>query len=521
MPSRSLLAPFAASAVVLLSAACRAQEVAADLVLRGGRVLDGTGTEAIAADVAVAAGRIVAVGAFAVAGAPEPEIVDCRGLVVAPGFIDLHNHSDRSVLQQRNRPCANYLLQGCTTLVTGNCGGGRLDVAAFLAEVDAAGLGANVAHLVPHGDLRREVMGEAARAASGEEVARMAEGLETGLRAGAFGMSTGLYYLPGIHAETAELVALGRVLARHGALYASHLRHEDVRLLESVDELLRIGREGGCAVHLSHFKARGKDAWGLVREAAARIGRARADGLRVTADQYPYTAASSSLAAYLVPGWARAGGAAALRARLDAPADAARIRAAMLANLERYDRIHLAGFAAEPGWAGRSLVELAAAQERAPVDLAIDVLRRGGASVVNHAMSEEDVRFLMSLPWVATASDGSVQVPGPTRPHPRSYGTFPRKLGRCVREGAIGLAAAVRSATGLPADVLGLADRGYVREGLVADLVVFDADAIVDRATFEEPFAAPEGVVHVFVAGVAAVRDGGQTAARPGRALRR
>ena len=498
---------------------CSTTSVTADLVLRGGQLLDGSGGEARRADIALIGDRIVAIGDLVAADGAA--VIDCRGLTIAPGFIDLHNHSDRSVLQSRNQPCTNYLTQGCTTMVTGNCGSGRLDIAKFLDEVDAAALGANIVHLVPHGELRRAVMDDAARHACAAEMADMATKLEAGLRAGAWGMSTGLYYVPGVFADTRELVHLGKVLARHDALYATHMRHEDVRIMDSIDELLRIGRDGGCAVHLSHFKARGKDAWGLVKEVADRIELARSAGVRVTADQYPYTAASSSLQAYLVPGWARQGGAGAMRRRLDDPDDGPRIRAAMSSNLERYDRIHLASFAEEPGWVGRSLAELAESQRHDPIDVALEVLRRGGASVVNHAMSEDDVRLVMALPWVAVASDGSVQVPGHNRPHPRSYGTFARRLGPYVRNGTTRLPAAIRSATGLPADILGLKDRGYLRVGFRADIVVFDADRIADRATFDAPFEHAVGIRHVFVNGAAAVRDGQPTGARAGRALRK
>ena len=498
-----------------------ADPVTADVVLEGGEIHDGTGRPGVIGDVAIRGGQIVAVGTFR-AKSVEWRL-DCRGLVVMPGAIDLHNHSDRQVVDAKTRACINYLMQGCTTMVTGNCGSGPVDVGEYYSKINQAGAGANVVHLLPQGSLRREVVGTDRRAATTEELQEMVRLAEKAMADGAWGMSTGLIYVPGTYADTDELVALARVVARHNGIYASHIRNENVRLLKAVDEAMEIGRRARLPVHVSHFKSSGRESWGLVRRAAERIAAARKAGQVVTADQYPYVASSTSLDATVIPTWARAGGRKELIRRLDDKEIGRKIRTAIAENLSRKDNgrvLKIARYSPRSDWVGKSVAEIAEGEKLTTVEVAVQVARNGGAAIVNFSMSEEDVRHIMQVRWVATASDGRAYLPGADRPHPRSYGTFARKLGHyAIREKVLGLPAAVRSMTGLPAEILGLKDRGVLRVGTVADIAVFDPKAIRDAATFEDPHQYSEGFRYVFVNGRPAVFRGKPTGALAGRAV--
>ena len=498
------------------------QPVDADLLLKGGIVFDGTGSEGVEGDVAIRDGRIVAVGRFQ--AGKVVDVIDCSGLVVAPGFIDLHNHSDRQVIASETRAVVNYLTQGCTTVVTGNCGSGPVDVGEYYAQIDAAGAGTNVAHLLPQGSLRDAVLGLDNRKATAEEMEKMGRLADQAMRDGAWGMSTGLIYVPSAYADTEEIVAIGKVIGAHGGIYASHIRNEGTGLLDAIAEAIEIGRRAQLPVHVSHLKSSGIQAWGLIRRAADQIEEARAGGLRVTADQYPYTASSTSLGALLLPASARAGGDEALKQRLEDPQQEAEVRAHIAASLEERTEkapIRIAAYRPRPDWAGKTLRGIAKEEGRDPVDIAIEISRNGGAGAVSFGMNEEDVRFGMTLPWVATASDGSAKVPSSTRPHPRSYGTFPRKIGfYAIAEQALPLAQAIRSCSGLPADILGMTDRGYLREGAFADIAVFDPKQVRDTATYDDPHQYSTGVRYVFVAGEPAVYRGTPTGALAGRALR-
>jgi N-acyl-D-aspartate/D-glutamate deacylase len=491
-----------------------------DLLVAGGTLIDGTGGPPFRGDVGVRNGRIAAVGDLA--GSTAARRIDATGKTVAPGFIDLHNHADDALRDPATRQAANYLLQGCTTLVTGNCGYGPIDARAYYDALESQGIGVNVAHLLPHGSLREAVVGSARRPPSATELARMEHLADVAMADGAWGMSTGLQYVPGSFADKDELIAVARRVGRRGGIYASHIRDEGDRLLESLEEAVEIGRSAEIRVHIAHFKATKQRNWGLVRGAARLIEQARGSGLRITADQYPYDASSTSLLAMLLPDEEREGGDAAVLARLADPAGAPRLRSVVAESLRERGRILLATCPRRPEWIGREIHAVAAAEGRDPVDVALEAAQGGDVMAVNFGMDEQDVRFVMQLPWVATASDGTSRIDDGSRPHPRSFGTFPRKLGfYAVREQVVTLPFAVRSATGLPADILGIADRGYVRVGAVADLVVFDHEALVDRATYEAPYAAPDGVAWVVIGGEAAVAEGRPTPKLLGRPLRR
>lgn len=510
--------------ILCLSAAVShaAEPVDADVLLRGGTVYDGIGGEGVVGDVAIRGDRIVAVGTFDTGAVGR--VIDCKGMVVCPGFIDLHNHSDRPIIDSRTRGNVNFLTQGCTTVVTGNCGGGHVDVGEYFAQIDVAGAGTNTVHLLPQGSLRSAVMGTENRAPSSEELEKMKELADRAMRDGAYGMSTGLIYVPGTYATTDEIVEIAKVVAAHGGIYASHIRNEAQELLAAVREAIEIGRRAGLAVHISHFKASRPVVWGLVHEAAAVVEEARKEGLRVTADQYPYIASSTSLEAMMIPTSARAGGQKALLARLDDPEAVKGIREYIAEQMQqRGDRapLRIARYRARPEWMGKSLREIAAAEQRGVDEIVFEITRNGGASAVSFGMSEEDVRYVMQLPWVATASDGSARLPADDKPHPRNYGTFPRKIGRyAIEEKVVSPAQAIRSSTGLPADILSITDRGYLKAGAYADVIVFDQAEFRDVATFDEPHQYSHGLRYVFVNGQPAVHEGVPTGALAGRALR-
>jgi N-acyl-D-amino-acid deacylase len=547
----------AAAAVAGLAAGRPPRVVAApafDLVIRGGTLLDGTGAPAFPADVGLVGDAIAALGEIA----PEQarRVLDAAGLHVAPGFIDIHTHSDPEVLAY---PTADSrALQGVTTELAGNCGSsaaplaGRgvaeriaewkrddiaadwTDVSSYLDRVEKAGIAVNHALLAGHGTLRSSAVGDVDRALSAEEARAVARALEEALDQGAFGLSTGLEYVPGRYTPTAEIVALVRLVARRGGLYASHIRNEEARLLEAVAEAIEVGRASGARVEIAHLKAAGESNWPKQGAALDLVESARRDGVAVLADAYPYTAYSTGLTTFM-EGWAREGGTDAMLARFSDKEARARIAREVEAQVSvdpgSWERVVVSRVRTERNRAatvGRSLVEIGASWGLEPVDAYLRLLEEEETAVsfVGHGMSPENVERVLRHPLVMIGSDGSSMAPvgeaAKARPHPRSYGTFPRVLGFYARErGLFDLPTAVRKMTSLPADQVGLADRGRLARGKKADLVVFDAARVRDTATFDDPHRYPEGVVHVLVNGVAVVERGRHTGARPGRALRK
>jgi len=510
---------------LLKAAMSKAEEaIVVDVLLRNGWIMDGTGSEAYQGDVGVRSDKIVGVGTFD-ADTTNAIVLDCEGLTISPGFIDLHNHSDTGILDKLTRANLNFLWQGCTTIVTGNCGSGPTDVKKYYDQIDELGAGTNVMHLIPQGSVRGDVLGTSRRKPDDGEMARIAKLVDSGMRDGAWGMSTGLIYVPSSYADTDELVAQATIVADYRGIYVSHMRGEGTGLLDSVDELLEIGERAGLPVHASHFKSSGQDAWGLVRAAAEKMEAARAAGQIVTADQYPYIASSTSLSATLVPTWAREGGKSAMAKRLTSDDDGPGLRDRIQKTLDKKEggrAIRIARFSKRPDWVGRDLLVIAESEKTTALEVALTVLTNGDASIVNFSMTEDDVRFVMQLPWVATASDGRAARPGTDKPHPRFYGTFPRKIGHySVREKTLPVEKAVRSATLLPANILGLADRGQLKPGLVADIIVWDRDEFIDQATFDEPHQYATGLKHSLVNGYLAIRNAQATGALAGKSIRK
>lgn len=498
------------------------QVVEADAVLKNATIYDGTDQPGKVGDLAIKGDKVVAIGKFKVRG--DAKVIDCTGLVLTPGFIDLHTHSDNPLTQNATRSNLNYLKQGVTTVVTGNCGMGPADVEPYFTKLEKGGIGSNVIHQIPHNSVRQKIMGNVNRAPTDKELLAMENLVEEGMKAGACGMATGLYYNPGAYAKTDELVALSKVAAKYDGLYASHIRDEGETVLDSIEEVLTIARRAGIRVHVSHIKVWSRRAWGKAADVIAMIRRERAKGLQVTADQYPYAASSTSLLATVVPSRFREGTNKELIERLDDPDAGPRLKKAIQDHLNDQNggqALQIATYAKKPGWQGKNLVAIAEQEKKSPLDITLEILRNGGASIVIFAMREEDIRLFMKESFVATASDGSSMVPGMNVPHPRNYGCFPRKIGRyAIEEKVIGLEQAIRSASGLPADILKLSQRGYLKAGNFADVVVFDPKTFRDAATYEQPHQYATGVRYLFVNGKLVLNEGRYDGELAGRILR-
>jgi len=531
-----------------------------DLVIKNGIVIDGTGSPGYRADVGIQGDRIAGVGELGSSGA---RILDAEGCVVAPGFIDIHSHTDELVLA--NPTCESKLTQGVTTEVSGNCGdsaaprGGRQnlednadwlsrfgiepdwgDMSSFLARLDRLPMSINFATLVGHGTIRAAVVGYDDRPPTEDELAEMCRVAEESVKVGAFGVSSGLIYPPGCYAKTEELIELCRATAGLGGIYATHMRSEASRLVEAVEESIGIGREAGVGVQISHHKACGRTYWGLVNDSLAVIDKARAEGLNVWADQYPYVATHTGLG-IMLPAWAHDGGTPAMLARLSDPDQRHKIREAMLqdmstgylANSGGWETVVISSVRDEQNrfCEGLSIAEIAAKLGKHPVDAAIDLLasENGGVAMMHFVINEKDVETVMRHPAVLIGSDAGARIStgplGRGKPHPRAYGTFARVLGKYVREdGVLTLEEAVAKMTGRTARRLGLSERGVLADGYYADVTVFDPARISDEATFAEPHRVASGVRYVLVNGALALDDGSivELGDRgPGRVLRR
>jgi len=508
---------------VIVGLSARARQLAPqpfDLLILNGRVLDGSGNPWLREDLGIRGERIVARGRLA--GATATRTIDAQGLIVAPGFIDVHSHASGSLARESLRDGTGLLAQGITTVVLNPDGGGPVDVGAQRKTLESGGVGVNAALLVGHGSVRGAVMGSARRAPTPDELARMTDLVRVAVADGAVGLSSGLFYEPGRNAALEEVIALARVA---GGVYTSHIRDEgnyDIGVVASVREVIRVAEEAGVRGVVTHIKALGPDSWGLSKTIIADINAARARGVEVWADQYPYEASSTSLGAAVLPG---PSGPEALKARLAEPYSKDELLKEVTENIRRRGgpaSIVIASGRDAPGLAGQHLQQIAEARSVTPAEAAIDILMGGGASIVSFNMSEADIAAFMQQPWTMTSSDGDLSVPGPSRPHPRGHGAFARKLSVYVRErGVITLEDAVRAATSLPARVFGFADRGELREGAFADVIVFDPAGVKDLATYTNPHQHATGMRWVLVNGRVAVEDGAATGALAGRVLRK
>ncbi|MDA2930345.1 D-aminoacylase [Acidobacteria bacterium AH-259-O06] len=497
-----------------------------DVLIRGGRIVDGAGNPWFRGDVAIRGDRIVAMGHLPRAMAKRT--IDAAGQIVAPGFIDMHNHSRREMFEVPNGE--NYIRQGATTIIEGNDGSSPLPLKPFFEKIEQSKLAINCGSFIGHGSIRREVIGSVDRKATPQEMDQMRRLVKQGMEQGALGISSGLFYIPGAFAPTEELIELSKVAAEYGGIYISHMRDEAAGLLESVRETIEIGEKGGLPTQMTHHKAIGAANWGRSLDSLKRVEEARARGVDVSIDQYPYTASYTGTAA-LFPQWAQEGGREKLLARLKDPATRARIKADIAERI-KLDRgggdpknVQLSLCDWDPGLDGKTLADVTRDRGREvtfenAAETAMEIQQAGGCKAVYHAMQEQDVERIMQYPGTMIASDGGILIFGKGVPHPRNYGTFPRVLGRYVREKRIlRLEDAVRKMTSLPAQRVGLFDRGLLRPGMKADIAIFDPDKVIDRAQFGKPHQYAEGVSYVLVNGVLVLDNGKMTDARPGAVL--
>jgi N-acyl-D-amino-acid deacylase len=532
MPSRFLrrlaggLLVALASIAPTAGAQGRAPAPSFDILIRHGRVLDGSGNPWVRADVGIRGDRIAAIGDLA--GATAPTIIMADSLYVAPGFIDTHSHAGESIARPALSGAQQLLAQGLTTVFANPDGGGPVDLAAQRAAFEKNPLGVNIAQMIGHGAVRGAVLGMQDRAPTPAELKQMEALVQRGFDEGAFGFSSGPFYAPGSYSKTDELVDLTRIAAKYHAPYQSHIRDESdytVGLLAAVEEVITIAREAHTRGIVTHVKALGPDVWGFSAAIVQRIDRARDEGVEVFADQYPYDASSTSLSAALVPRWAQVGGTAAFRARIADSVQRAKMIPEMRQNLARRGgaaRLQVASYGPDASLDGTTLAAIAAARHADPIETALALLAKGDVSVVSFNMLDEDIERLMVQPWTMTSSDGALIAFGSGMPHPRGNGAFSRKIRKYVVEDhVVTLPAAIRSMTSLPATVFNLPDRGVLRAGAFADVVVFDLTKVKDVATYEKPHQMSEGMVDVLVNGHFAIRDGSFTTDRAGRVLRR
>ena len=497
-----------------------------DLIIRGGKVVDGSGNPWYHADIAIKNDRIAEIGQLS--NHETKRVIDAHGLVEAPGFIDPHTHALRGIFEVPNAESA--LLQGVTTLTEGNDGSSPYPIDRHYADIDNLRISPNWAVFVGQGTIRQRVIGFGLRKATPDEMERMKQMVRDAMEQGALGISTGLFYVPGSFTSTEEVIELSKVAAEYNGIYISHIREEAAQLIDSVQETIRIGEEANIPVQITHHKVIGVENWGASIESLRLVDEARKRGVDVTIDQYPYTASQTSINA-LIPQWAQAGGREEMLSRINSAETYSTIKNEVVAKI-LYDRgggdpknVFISRNSWDPDMAGKNLAELAidAGLEPTPenaADVVFDIIRGGGATAVYHAIGPEDVDRIMQHPATAIGSDGPVGVFGEGAPHPRQYGTFARVLGLYVRERKIlSLEEAIRKMSSQSARRLGIHDRGLITKGYFADIAIFDPDEIIDKATFENPHQYAIGTKFVLVNGTVVVENGQHTGARPGRIL--
>lgn len=511
------------SLLLLLSQHFMAQEY--DLIIRKATIYNGMGEEPKVQDIAINKDKIVFIGDLSDKTAIKT--IDANYKAVAPGFIDTHAHIENI----REFPTAESAMrQGVTFLLGGADGGGPEDFPSYLDSLKKLDLGVNVGYQVGHNSIRERVMGTENRKPTKDELVRMQELVAEAMNNGAFGLSTGLTYVPGTYSETEEVIALAKTAAKYGGFYSSHIRDESLQLLEAVAETIEIAQKAKITVVLSHHKALGAGMWGASENTLKMVDSANAAGLDVRIDQYPYTASSTGISA-LIPSWARSGGTESFKERLQNKKLRDSIEKGIFYNIvhvrvgKELNRLQFRKFSWKPELQGKTMLDWLEMENLEPtpvnaVGLVIQAQVNGGAQMIYHVMHEDDVNRIMQHPKTMIASDGKLSQPGENHPHPRSYGTFPRVLGKYAREkNVISLSAAIKKMTSMPADLLGLTDRGKIMEGCIADLVIFNSEQITDKASFEEPHQYPQGIETVIINGKVSLVNNKLTGANPGKLI--
>ena len=498
----------------------------ADILIKNGKILDGTGNSWFYGDMAIQNGKIIAIGKLGKWTATKN--IDATGLIVSPGFIDVHTHIEGD---ERKQPTAdNFIYDGVTTVVTGNCGLSQVNIGSYFSMLDSLKTSVNVASLIGHNDVRKAAMGSANRDPSEAEMKKMESIVEQAMKDGAVGLSTGLIYIPGTYSKTEEVVRLAKVASKYNGVYASHMRNEGDSVTQAIEEALHIGREAKIPVEISHFKLSGQQNWGRSKETVPMIMKAREEGLDVTIDQYPYTASSTSLST-LLPDWVLADGQDSIKARLSRPEIRKEVMQYMLKKLKKrklknFSYPVVASYRPDSLFNGKSIEEVnlikgkkhKASEEAETI---IEMMEQGGAGMIFHGMSDKDVKAIMQYPFNMFASDASIRIYGSGNPHPRGYGTNARVLSKYVRdEKVLSLEEAVRRMTSLPAQKFQLKGRGLLREGYAADIVIFDEQKVQDLSTYDKPHQYTTGFKYVLVNGQLTVDEGKHNGTRAGTALR-
>jgi N-acyl-D-amino-acid deacylase len=494
-----------------------------DVLIRNARVYDGNGNPWIRGDVGITGDRIQAVGSLTDATAFKT--IDAAGMALTPGFIDVHSHAGPGLGTEALKHGEPVIAQGITTVIVNPDGGGPATLGPQRARYGKQGIGPNVGLMAPHGSIRQAVMGMTDRDPDSEQIAKMVDMVRQAMRAGALGLSSGLYYAPGSYSKTGEVIAMARMAGQFGGVYSSHIRDESdytIGVVAAVQEVITIAEEAGLIGVVSHMKALGPASHGLSMALIERIEAARARGVQVYSDQYPYNASGTGITGALIPRWAQVAGRDALLRRIRGD-ERQKILAEVRTNIARRggaETLVISRYAADPSIEGRHLAELAQKAGKPPEEHALDLLQKGEASLVSFNMAERDIELIMRQVWTMTCTDGDLVPLGQGKPHPRAYGAFPRKLRLYVRErGVVDLPFALRSMTSLPAQVFALKDRGQIRPGAFADLLVFDPAKVNDAATYTDPHQLAEGMTHVMVNGVLVRENNKPTTDLPGRVL--
>ncbi len=502
-----------------------AQKNTFDLLIRNGKVIDGSGNPWFRADIGIVGNKIAAIGHFDSTDAKRT--IDANGMVVSPGFIDVHTHAEDGI--KRVPTADNFILDGVTSIITGNCGGSEDNLSDFFKKIMDKGVSVNIGSFIGHNNVRRQVMKKAMRDPTPKEQAEMERLVEKAMKQGAVGLSTGLIYIPGTYSKTPEVVGLAKVAARYGGIYTSHIRNEGEKVEDAIAEAITIGREAQIPVEISHFKISFKPLWGKSTETVAMVEKARQEGIDVNIDQYPYTASSTNMGTML-PSWALADGDSAMKARFEDPSIHTKIKAEMIESLKKDQRTNwdyavVAHCVADPKMDGKTVSDINILRGRQPtaeeeVETVFELLANGGGQMIYHKMSEEDVDIILRYPNTMIASDAGVQVFGFGVTHPRAYGTNARVLSRYVRgRKTLTLEDAIRRMTSLPAQRFRIDDRGLLRVGYAADILVFDEKIVNDKATYERPHAYSVGFHWVVVNGKVTVEKGQHNEVKAGQII--